>query len=112
MLDHAPHRACVGGSHCWKPFFTLFPIVAIGNMLRNTLGTHWEIKGIDGNTVGFFCKLGENTKTIRKTLDLNLTIFAKTLEPANTTCYPTIFSLKKPFFCNLIEFSLIKTIAP
>jgi hypothetical protein len=44
----------------------LFPIVAIGNMLRNILGTHWEIKGIDGNTMGFFCELGENTKIRKK----------------------------------------------
>jgi hypothetical protein len=52
------------------------------------------------------------SSTLGKTLDLVLTIFAKTQEPANTTCYPTIFSLTKPFFGNLIEFPLTKTIAP
>ncbi len=31
-------------------------------MLCNTLGTHYEIKGIDGNTIGFFWEFGGNTK--------------------------------------------------
>ncbi len=31
-------------------------------MLWNTVGTHYEMKGIDGNTMGFFWEFGGNTK--------------------------------------------------
>ncbi len=31
-------------------------------MLWNTLGTHYKIKGIDGNTFGFFWEFGGNAK--------------------------------------------------
>jgi hypothetical protein len=31
-------------------------------MLWSSLGTHYEIKGIDGNTMGFFWEIGGHTK--------------------------------------------------
>jgi hypothetical protein len=40
----------------------LFIIVSLGNMLYNTLGTHYEIKGIVGNTMGFFREFGGKAK--------------------------------------------------
>jgi hypothetical protein len=43
----------------------LFFIVSLGNMLLNTVGTHYEIKGIDGNTTGFFSEFGGNAKILK-----------------------------------------------
>jgi len=40
-------------------------IVSLGNMLWNIVGTHYEIKGIDGNTKGFFWELGGNAKILK-----------------------------------------------
>ncbi len=45
-------------------------------MLWNIVGTHYEIKGIDGNTKGFFWELGGNAKILKneKCLKFNFEI--------------------------------------
>jgi hypothetical protein len=40
----------------------VFFILSLGNRLWNSVGTHYEIKGIDGNTTAFFWEFGVNAK--------------------------------------------------
>jgi hypothetical protein len=44
-------------------FFMLFPIVTLGNMLEDTLGTHWMLREHPKNILGTWWEHFENIKT-------------------------------------------------
>ncbi len=46
-------------------FFMLFPIVALGNMLEDTLETHWMLREHHKNILGTWWEHFENIKTSR-----------------------------------------------